>query len=473
MRLKVVCLSLLLPVLIVSFFYAACKEPESAASQYQIEADIPITPADLNGQVGKEYIFTAHLDRELGSTEKCYWIIRNVEEGLSEDNYISDNNKLLWTFKKAGEYKIILDVWDPESGNSNITRSTSTPLAHIRKVNITPSELIGEPGKSYSFSVDVENRPREPEYLWNFGDGTQTERTQSNTLSHTYSNQGDYVITVSLYSGAASTDILATATTNAQIRTNLGLLIVPPESPIYTAVDSVFRVQCESGLLPENPFCWWNFGDGTDLLGIPGSNEAIHLFSTEGTYDVTVRLINEDTGEELASATTQVVVIEGTIDYWQLLRQTNYIEIELCTPRTNSAGSGIGCWDFGGDETVGRVVWRDDGFTSSWAKTLGDGTRITETINCSVSPDGSTITSLTAYLEYDYTDRPTEFYELELINVPIISQCDIEGYPYFDSHIRNETVEDYVNIIDSNDLISVEWSSDSQLFILIKQVTPQ
>jgi len=91
------------------------------------------------------------------------------------------------------------------------------------------------------------------------------------------------------------------------------------------------------------------------LLGIPGSNEATHMFTTEGTYDVIVRLLNEDTGIELATATTQVVIGEKVTDYWELLRQVNYIEIELCTPRTPDAGCGIGCWDFGCDATVSEI----------------------------------------------------------------------------------------------------------------------
>ena len=463
-------------LLVSSILYLGCDETTHSLGILDLE----ITPKEATSYVNGRVLFqlTCHNPDKLPKSPRYYWQLVAPDGSITQVSYYAGGD--FFAANAGGTFTLYVDVYDSEEfdkpGSAASSYGTVTAKLIAKEVEVVIEATPDDTGRKFDFlarwTKNAELQQSNNRYSWRFGDGEVSKDNIKNTVSHEYKQDGTYTVDLGVWEQSGVNDICIKSVQKIiNVGKELILSISQPELPLNAGEDLTFTVNVDSGNLPANPFYWWNFGDGTDLLGMPGTREATHLFDKEGNYDITVRLLDEDTGKELASATTQVIIGKGVINNLDLLKQTNYIKIELCTPRTNSAGSGIGCWDFGGDETIGQIEWRDDGFTLSWERTWGDGNIFTETIDCLISSDGTMITSLIAYLEYDYTDRPTEFKELKLRNVPIVSRYDIEGYPYFDSHIRNESVSDYVNTIASNDLITVEWSSDSQLFILLKKVT--
>lgn len=101
-----------------------------------------------------------------------------------------------WTNATVGSYNLTAKAYDAEnnvvtSAPVNVTVTTSTPLTVDVNGNL-PTEL----GSAVLFTANVQGDVGTTQYQWQFGDGTESAFRTNNTISHTYTEPGQYFVVV-------------------------------------------------------------------------------------------------------------------------------------------------------------------------------------------------------------------------------------------------------------------------------------
>ncbi len=129
-------------------------------------------------------------------------------------------------------------------------------------------------------------------YVWSFGDGSADTSTTGHSISHTYTQVGNYRVRL-ISIDSLTCNIADTAYVRIRARTDRALLgfdyvKLPPCASL------AYRFLNTSTPPSNKPFgpgsFTWDFGDGTR---VPGANPVTHTFANSGTYPV--RLIMTDT----------------------------------------------------------------------------------------------------------------------------------------------------------------------------------
>jgi PKD repeat protein len=163
--------------------------------------------------------------------------------------------------------------------------------------------------------------------FWDFGDGATTN-TLTNSLTHTYSNVGNYDVSLTV-SGPSGTNTLtrssyvmagnAPPVITAGVSVSNGVLQVGDTIVVVADDTNVFSVGAtnpESGTLSYQ----WSFGDGVTNAWSP-SNTVDHAYTTNcGPYDASVTISNG-----LAMTTTNfTVVVACQLDLGKLAPKLNF-----------------------------------------------------------------------------------------------------------------------------------------------------
>jgi len=138
-------------------------------------------------------------------------------------------------------------------------------------------------------------------YFWDFGDGTNA--TDGAIVSHVYTENGDYVVTLTVTDNDNKTD----SATDTVIVLNIlptpsftaSPLIVNTSEPVY------FNASGSYDLDGNITSYFWDFGDGTNATDVILLS---HTYINQGTYTVTLTVTDND--NKTASATTTVTVQE-------------------------------------------------------------------------------------------------------------------------------------------------------------------
>jgi gliding motility-associated-like protein len=246
--------------------------------------------------------------------------------------------------------------WAPNSGNPQscnlamvkIAMELSGVAASVKSfVNGTPRRMGCIP-----LTVDFKDTlAMGTRYVWNFGDGSPDETTTAAQNSHTYNNIGNY--TVRLVSIDSSTcNITDTSYTTINVRQDNAKLDfsstkLPPCENLSYRFDNLSVPPAAPGKPFTNQTFRWNFGDGTTLVA--GTNSVTHTYSTRGTYNVSLSLIDTNYCNYPDSITKQIRIAEN-------------VKAEFNTPpfgcapytaiiNNTSAGGQVFQWDFGDGTT--------------------------------------------------------------------------------------------------------------------------
>ncbi len=231
--------------------------------------------------------------------------IDRYEWDLDEDGEFDDaeGETVEFTFKKIGKYTVSLRVISTTeefdiAEKEIVVGETITPEAKITIVD-EPEEFVT--GVSYLFKADSSTSPngKIEKYEWNFGDGTKIEKTKS--VSHTFKNEGTYEITLKVVDeedeegeitkkinvggpeGIPKAKFTTTpAAANGQLAGTVPFTVVFNASTSSDTDNNIVEYR-------------WDFnGDGQ----LDDSGEVLsHTFSKEGTYDVTLTVIDADDNE--------------------------------------------------------------------------------------------------------------------------------------------------------------------------------
>lgn len=218
-------------------------------------------------------------------------------------------------FTSSGTYTVTLTVVDNDGAN-DIASITMTVNEHVAPVNIPPvasfsvSETTLEV-HTYIYldgSTSIDSDGTIVIYKWDFGDGTNATGMY---LNHYYTSPGSYTITLTVLDneGAAdSSSVNITVTEEEAPAPNQS-----PDAVIYVEnttaeVGSYINFNGSESSDSDGTIVeyTWDFGDGTKESGM----HANHIYQTEGSYNVTLTVIDDDGDNDTANIT--ITVIEET-----------------------------------------------------------------------------------------------------------------------------------------------------------------
>lgn len=217
--------------------------------------------------------------------EKVSW---NVASGDAHQ----DGEVLSTKFKAAGQYIVTAEVQAPTTANSK----TSTTTLVATKTTVVSSNLALN-GPEYgmaqipaNFSVAIPSSVTPTTIAWNFGDGSAVQNG-AGPKSHIYMTPGTYKVEVTV------TDTLG-AVLNVSQNIKIIQLLDGFECLDELAISGVTTsVAGEAvSLSAYIPICIgsrlgglvWNFGDGTTVSN--GSENVTHIYSTPGTYNISLAI---------------------------------------------------------------------------------------------------------------------------------------------------------------------------------------
>ncbi len=212
------------------------------------------------------------------------WNFGDPSAGTNNSSTLQNPN---FTYTTAGNYQVIVTTSNgcsltKDTLNVNVKNSNNINLA----VSTTKNKYCLNENVSFSSNLNLPNTI----YNWNFGDpasGANNIATTNNT-SHTFSNPGNYIITL-IAQNACNSD---TDTVHINIISS---------APINTTISTTSLNYCvnqqinfNSSLISANVIYQWNFGDPTSGINNSSSiNNPSHVFTNSGTYIITLIINNE------------------------------------------------------------------------------------------------------------------------------------------------------------------------------------
>ena len=177
-------------------------------------------------------------------------------------------------------------------------------------------------------------------YLWNFGDGTI--ENGSNSISHTYNSFGSFNMTLTITNQCGSQKILYRFVNVIDFDIPPYIYYIDNQSEVCPNENAIFRAE------PAAYSYSWNFGNGSNVSG----NNISHSFSSTGTYIVTVTATNS-CGNQSTETTTITVSQNISLNSSDFIYGDFYTEhctnedvMFFVTPNSYSY-----LWDFG-DGTI-------------------------------------------------------------------------------------------------------------------------
>jgi len=276
-------------------------------------------------------------------------------------------------YSENGNYTVNLTVTDDDGATAS-SSATKTVLNRPPVATFTESAETVLVDETIYFNASDSYDPDGfiVSYFWDFGDGTNATGV---ITEHAYTDNGVYTVTLTItdnYGATAS----ATATKNVEITPPVALFIESAET-VYTG--EVIYFNATESYDPDGIIVsyFWDFGDGTNSTGVVVD----HSYADDGTYVVTLTVVDDDGASASASATKTILnrspvalftesattVFTGDIIYFN------------ASDSYDPDGSILSCfWDFGdGTNATGIIVdhsYVDDGtYTVTLTVTDDDG----------------------------------------------------------------------------------------------------
>jgi len=186
-------------------------------------------------------------------------------------------------YNRPGTYQAVLTLENklnamcPVSRDTRVITVNSPPVVNIRSVS------SGCVGKEIFFDASSAMDPDGDNlvYHWNFGDGTTAQ--DGTKVSHTYSQGGNY--RVSLIADDGRKTACSTATAGIHIRINTPPIADAGEN-LSCCVDKEAAFVASASSDPDNDQLtyFWDFGDGSRAQG----ETVTHAYSQSGSYNVSL-----------------------------------------------------------------------------------------------------------------------------------------------------------------------------------------
>jgi len=204
-----------------------------------------------------------------------------------------------YSYAENGTYTVTLAVTDDDGeysvAHSVITVFNRPPVASFTEsadTVLTGEVICFDASTSYDLDGNVIS------YFWEFGDGTNATGM---IVSHTYADNGIYIVTLTVTDNDGATDS-AYATKTVLNRPPIASFT---ESAETVTVGEFITFNALSSYDPDGFITsyYWDFGDGTTAIGVV----VTHAYATQGTYTVTLTVTDDD------GATATVTAIKTVI----------------------------------------------------------------------------------------------------------------------------------------------------------------
>jgi PKD repeat protein len=225
---------------------------------------------------------------------------------LGDGTIISDILNPTHSYVDNGVYTVTLSATDDDGGSDSDT-------AIITVNNIAPTvdagtDQIVDEGDLVSFSGSFTDPGDADTHIieWNFGDGTSI--TDTLTPTHTYRDDGIFLVTITVTDndGGTDTDTLNVAVNNVAPVVTIGNDQTVNEGDVISFSGSFM----DPGSLDTHKI-EWNFGDGTILMG---TLDLIHIYEDNGKYAVTLTVTDDDGGSDTDTILLTVNNIAPIVD---------------------------------------------------------------------------------------------------------------------------------------------------------------
>jgi YVTN family beta-propeller protein len=224
------------------------------------------------------------------------------------------------------------------SGGNQIAMTSTGQVNNLEQFDaiISAVPVLGSAPLQVQFNSVVQGGIAPYTYLWDL-DGNGTVDDTRRAFSYTYQQPGIYPVTLRV-NDAKGNSVLATIVTNVTIANRNP--ITNPGGP-YTGVVAVpIQFNGSGSSDPDgDPLTYsWNFGDGRMGSGV----NPTHVYSSPGTYTVTLRVEDGRGGSGTAQTTAQInnpipslssispsSVIAGNPDFTMILNGENFLTISI------------------------------------------------------------------------------------------------------------------------------------------------
>jgi len=265
------------------------------------------------------------------------------------------------SYADDGNYTVTLTVTDTD-GATGSTNAIKIILNRSPVASFTESAETVYTWETISFNASLSYDPDGTisSFFWDFGDGTNATGV---TVNHSYVDNGNYIVTLTVTDndGAiASTNATKTVLNRPPIAnfTESTETAYVGEPITFNATDSYDA----DGTIVSY---FWDFGDGTNTTGVIVD----HSYTNNGTYTVTLTVIDDDGATDSVNATKTILLNEPPVALFTESAETVYTSETIYFNASDSYdpdGTIISYeWDFG-DGTNGTGIasnhtYTDDG----------------------------------------------------------------------------------------------------------------
>ncbi len=298
-------------------------------------------------------------------------------------------------YADEGNFVVTLRVTDDDG-------DTAVDVANVAVSNVNPAltgplgPITGDEGQQLSWSAAATDLGLNDSltYSWTFGDGNTGSGVN---VSHTYVNEGTYVVTVTVDDGDGGTDTNSVTVTISNVAPVLGQTTVPNsanEGQLISPTTSATDV----GVADTLTFVW-DMGDGNILNGANIS----YTYPDDGVFTVTVTVSDDSGATDSFSSVINVINVDPTID--SLTGDTTGFEGQLLSWSVTASDVGIAdtltyAWDFGDGGTATGTqadhAYADEGqYVVEITVTDDDGGSVSQILAVTISNVAPVIDSVT------------------------------------------------------------------------------
>jgi PKD repeat protein len=208
-------------------------------------------------------------------------------------------------YSSAGTYTVNLTVTD-DDGATNTTSKTilvssnTAPTADIyaNETTVETGETISFNGLNSSDSDGFINR-----YEWSFGDGSPN--VTGSSVTHSYADDGTYTVelTVKDDNGATNSTSVTITVNNRQPTANFTYSPIRPIASNSVSFDASNSSDPDGSI---SKYQWDWDGDGNYETTTTSSTTS-HTVATTGSYNVTLRVVDDDGDATVTNETVQVI----------------------------------------------------------------------------------------------------------------------------------------------------------------------
>ena len=216
---------------------------------------------------------------------------------------LGDGNSTDWSsttdcvakYQQMGNYTATFHVKDIHGAET-----TSSLVVHVN--NVAPTALISAPADgdsnieddTVSFSGSGTDSQSDTtlgfQYLWDFGDGTNSGWTKVQTASHIYTKRGDVKVKFSVKDDDSATDTQQVTMTITNPAPVVSIVSEMKKSPNEDETVSLTGSATDTASDMATLTYAWDFGDGTTATG-PIAN---HIYPQSGTYTITLAVTDDE-----------------------------------------------------------------------------------------------------------------------------------------------------------------------------------